>query len=459
MVQSKTLLVRHLPPNLTVEEREDLLKHFGAINVKVISSKVKKSSLVFATFPSREEATSALHRLHQLDVLGYPLTVEYAKGGENLDTLPEVKQAFQIRKDEKENSQKHYENFLHKLNTWHSSVDFTQPPPAHLRYQYPPPSHTVLVNIMRALASVPKFYTQVLHLMNKMNLPSPFDCIFPEPDVLKQSSQVITSENMDIQEKVSSTEESEIESEEDTTQILQNIVPVKRSLPPKKTKVKRPKFVKPAPAPTSTSKSSTKPEEVFEKVELEPTQRKIAFVLPPGETIIQSADSAMPLENDSTSVPSGFGLIFPVVKDLNTENESVDSENKETEEPTPKSCITSQELASNRISPRDQKHLSVFKNYQPGIPSCRLYIKNLSKQVDERDLHYIYSKYILPDNDEQGSMFDIRLMQEGRMKGQAFVTLQSVKQAQLALNQTNGYILKDKPMVVQFARSAVAKST
>jgi U11/U12 small nuclear ribonucleoprotein SNRNP65 len=48
-------------------------------------------------------------------------------------------------------------------------------------------------------------------------------------------------------------------------------------------------------------------------------------------------------------------------------------------------------------------------------------------------------------------------MQEGRMKGQAFITLQSVEQAQTALRETNGYILKDKPMVVQFARSALAK--
>lgn len=44
-------------------------------------------------------------------------------------------------------------------------------------------------------------------------------------------------------------------------------------------------------------------------------------------------------------------------------------------------------------------------------------------------------------------------MQEGRMKGQAFVTLQNISQARLALKETNGYILKDKPMVVQFAKA------
>lgn len=45
-------------------------------------------------------------------------------------------------------------------------------------------------------------------------------------------------------------------------------------------------------------------------------------------------------------------------------------------------------------------------------------------------------------------------MQEGRMKGQAFVTFQNEGQAIKALLDTNGYILKDKPMVVQYAKAA-----
>jgi U11/U12 small nuclear ribonucleoprotein 65 kDa protein len=46
-------------------------------------------------------------------------------------------------------------------------------------------------------------------------------------------------------------------------------------------------------------------------------------------------------------------------------------------------------------------------------------------------------------------------MTEGRMKGQAFVTFPSVPQAQRALEEANGYILNDKPMVIQFGRSKV----
>lgn len=57
------------------------------------------------------------------------------------------------------------------------------------------------------------------------------------------------------------------------------------------------------------------------------------------------------------------------------------------------------------------------------------------------NFYYLYSRY------------EVRLMQEGRMKGQAFITLQNAVQAKMALDETNGYILKDKPMVVQFAKT------
>ena len=28
--------------------------------------------------------------------------------------------------------------------------------------------------------------------------------------------------------------------------------------------------------------------------------------------------------------------------------------------------------------------MSVFKNYEPGEPTCRLYVKNIAKQVEEK---------------------------------------------------------------------------
>ncbi|KAJ6854834.1 hypothetical protein NC651_039713 [Populus alba x Populus x berolinensis] len=46
-------------------------------------------------------------------------------------------------------------------------------------YAYPPPDGNILTNIVNALIAVPRFYTQVLHLMNKMNIPAPFRMTLP----------------------------------------------------------------------------------------------------------------------------------------------------------------------------------------------------------------------------------------------------------------------------------------
>uniref|UniRef100_A0A8D8PZ18 RNA-binding region-containing protein 3 n=1 Tax=Cacopsylla melanoneura TaxID=428564 RepID=A0A8D8PZ18_9HEMI len=153
---------------------------------------------------------------------------------------------------------------------------------------------------------------------------------------------------------------------------------------------------------------------------------------------------------ESSSVPSKTGLETKACQDDDGES-GADEESRTT-------CVISkQQLDENRLGERDRSFVKAFNNYSPGTPSCRLYVKNLAKQVTQTELEYIYRRYYLPDYNEQGTMFDIRLMQEGRMKGQAFVTLQTIQQAKQALEETNGYIIKDKPMVVQFARSIQAK--
>ena len=84
-------------------------------------------------------------------------------------------------------------------------------------------------------------------------------------------------------------------------------------------------------------------------------------------------------------------------------------------------------------------------------------MKNIAKTVTDKDLHYIFGKYVNWNIEAEQAMFDIRLMQEGRMKGQAFITLPSEMAAKQALRDTNAYVLNDKPIVVQFARSAKPK--
>uniref|UniRef100_A0A452YKT9 RRM domain-containing protein n=1 Tax=Aegilops tauschii subsp. strangulata TaxID=200361 RepID=A0A452YKT9_AEGTS len=62
--------------------------------------------------------------------------------------------------------------------------------------------------------------------------------------------------------------------------------------------------------------------------------------------------------------------------------------------------------------------------------------------------------------DAARSGLSIKLMQqEGRMRGQAFVTFPSVELAQRALNLAHGYAFKGKPMIIQFGRSPAATKT
>ena len=50
-----------------------------------------------------------------------------------------------------------------------------------ITYQYPPINPVICQNIMSALYKYPNFYTQTLHLMNKMNLPCPLVDYVQEP--------------------------------------------------------------------------------------------------------------------------------------------------------------------------------------------------------------------------------------------------------------------------------------
>ncbi|KAL5276414.1 RNPC3 family protein [Megaselia abdita] len=111
-----------------------------------------------------------------------------------------------------------------------------------------------------------------------------------------------------------------------------------------------------------------------------------------------------------------------------------------------------EDLKSNQIPFKQLIDIPVFKNYQKGDKNQKLYIKNLSKDVTEEDLLGIYGRFT-----EDPSSIYIKLMQHGRMKGQAFVTFTACRDNELfkveeALNSTLGFILRKKPMVVCYGK-------
>ncbi|KRT78678.1 RNA binding protein [Oryctes borbonicus] len=424
MVCEDTLKIKNLPMDLSDQEKEDFLRHFGAQKVKLMTFVNKQKSIVFAQFESKEIAKSVLLRLHQIKILNSRLCVEYAEH-DIVQDKPRLKKPETVKGDKN-----NFKKFIQKLNAFNSAVSFYQPPPSHLRYAYPKPNRATINNIAHALASVPKFYTQVLHLMNRMNLPPPFSDIPDPPQVSIRLAPQPIVRPIASETKEKSSSESEIESDPESSGQLREIIPIKRNLPQKKL-VKRPKFIKPPPINVNTQKGLDKTDEFFERTEIQKHKIELKVTT---QTLSEIA------EDTSKKVE---------------ENMEVEEENNQAES---KSIINEEELKTNRIPSKELSVLPVFKDYHPGAPTNRLYIKNIAKTVELKDLEYIYKRYVKID-DTVESIFNIRLMQEGRMKGQAFVTLDNVQLAQEALDETNGYILKDRPLVVVFAKSAAPRKS
>lgn len=439
MVCDDILRIKHLPKELSDVEKEDFLRHFGAVQVKIITNS-KQNTTAYAKFKSKEIAKSVMLRLHQISILNSRLCIEFAE----YDVTENQIRQKPIEKTEP-NNKVHFQAFINKLNAWNSSVSFNQPPPPHLKYIYPKPNRATINNIAHALSSVPKFYTQVLHLMNKMNLPPPFSNV-PDPPRLGQRTQQIQGKQNEVPQELAKSREgsseSEIESEPDTVN-SQEIIPSKRKLPQKKA-VKRPKFIKPPVIQPNTS-GKMELKDVFEKVDMQ-SHKKIEVKV-----------SGESLENKDSQHEEIVGSIG-IMESVNNEDTSKEAQEEQPNDVNNTAVITEEELAANRIPSKDLSILPVFKNYHPGAPTCRLYVKNIAKNIETKDLEFIYRRYVESISDEsEQSQFDIRLMQEGKMKGQAFITFDSVQLAQKALKETNGYILKNKPLVVAFARSAVPK--
>lgn len=460
MALKTTLLIKHFPKELNLSEREDLIKITGATAIRVMPDNGKMKFSAFATFKNDDDAKKALLSLHQKEILGQYLVVEYAKEKHqnftphvsdyhrNVESTP--KDA--IGNSSEKNTLKYeVEKFSKSLHGIAPALGLDYFPSSLLKYQYPPPTPTVIQNICHALATVPKFYNQVLHLMNIMNLPPPYGPLTPAPPLAPdvcinvpnpiQYSDKNNTESMDI----TSEEESEYESESEIGEkiVTEKVFPKKKQ---SKMNKRKPTIVKnPMPAvPSNVNKPRTEPSDVFDSQPI--TQKKIS---------VKKIDVIVPKDSTTTNFePTGVFGAFEAPKEMKDDvlNKEAGSEIWDSSK-----FISLEELREKRISSREMKTMSVFRNYSSGEPTFRLYIKNLARQVEEKDLQYIFGRFIDQNSENDRNMFDVRLMKEGRMKGQAFVTLANEEQAIKAVKETNGFVLHTKPMVVQFARSAKPK--
>lgn len=152
-----------MPPQLSDDRRDELLQKYGATKTRTLRP-FGKHSITFAKFPSQELATEALLRLHQLNVGGQYLTVEYAKSSVPADlSEQDIERKAPANNDAKTEtvSKSHVQAFLRKLNNWTMSHEFSQSPPPNITYRYMMPTRSTLTRIAIQLLTQPAFYTQV----------------------------------------------------------------------------------------------------------------------------------------------------------------------------------------------------------------------------------------------------------------------------------------------------------
>uniref|UniRef100_A0A2K5HP32 RNA-binding region-containing protein 3 n=1 Tax=Colobus angolensis palliatus TaxID=336983 RepID=A0A2K5HP32_COLAP len=405
----QTLLVRHLPAELTTEEKEDLLKYFKAQLVHVLSDKGQLKHAAFT--PSVVEFAKEKDQAHS------PCPTSVSKKKKNSDDP--VKDELGYLTVENGIAPNHGLTF----------------PNSCLRYVYPLPSSTILANRVNALASMPKFYVQVLHLMNKMNLPKPFRPITVRPpmyeDHMPLHAPLPPTSPQPPEEPPWPDDDKELSREE-----LEDESKKKRKLKDMLSTL------------LCTSHSSLHlvllPSDVFDQPQPVGNKR-IEFHISTDMPAAFKKDLEKKQNFDASNI--GFGKIFP------KPNLNITEEIKEDSDEMPSECVSRRELEKDRISREEMKTLSVSRSYEPGEPNCRIYVKNLAKHVQEKDLKYIFGRYVDFSSETQWITFDIRLMKEDHMKGQAFTGLPKEKAAAKALKEGNGYMLFGKPMVVQFARS------
>ncbi|CAD0203613.1 unnamed protein product [Chrysodeixis includens] len=110
--------------------------------------------------------------------------------------------------------------------------------------------------------------------------------------------------------------------------------------------------------------------------------------------------------------------------------------------------VEAQLLEGTKMCLDDIRKIERFQDYEPGIPSKVLYLKNIAPTVSQEQLSLLFNQFVLAN----GGPVDLRLM-TGRMRGQAFVAFQSDELAIQALEEINGTILGGRPVIAEFGRN------
>lgn len=493
-IDESCLIVRNFPVSYTEKDIYEFLQMFDAKQLSIFIA----HRLAVVEFDNKNHARDILLLLHQEILDENRLFVEYAPKNRQ-------KMCFNLMTNESSSSSQHQHHSnafdktidetslsiadgLKRLYATAENLNINQPPPPYLRYEYPKVNRDIIDAIAIGLECIPKFYVQVLHLMNRMNLEPPFvpgdkrlnyesasgktKCA----TISTQTDDTMWQHTLRSKRKLIESDESELESNtsSDSDAVL-NAVKRKRKRfnakeTPKNYKVesvllenlrqKQRKSLKMQQLQNQTKSNVDKQtssiahthrvSEAFEAAEIKTSTIKIR------------------MPNQLDALPTDG----PNFKCTDDENAQAMAANISVNEEHSTALWNDSKLNENRIPSDQLKVYPMFQNYAPGDISNRLYIKNIAKEVTESDLKAIYERYLAVNCGGNGNIqsIDIRLMTTGRMKGQAFINFEGpylncdvddeatqdlpikYRMIEKALNETNGLILKGKPLVVVYGK-------
>lgn len=469
--QEQCLLVHNFPRTFSEADTRQLLQLFDPISVEILAP----YRAVYATFSSKQHARDVLVVLHQQILDGQRLYVEYAEGNaRDMTAILKRSGVVNDKRDELNCAKPSIEatvgDVLRKLYATSDNLNFNQPPPPHLRYNYPLVNRDIVDSISIALETSRKFYVQVLHLMNRMNLEPPFVSgdkkLKFEPQIELHSKPPSTRGNVSTQteeiawqnfirnkRKRVASDESELDTTssdgEETAKMTQPQRKVKADQISMLSKLKQCRMLK------------------MQRIQMEANGEKsqTADAIPSMSSVF---DSPHP-------VARAIKIIAPRILQPTGNNEipietiPIDTSERATiDESATNAILTDDQIRENRVPDDQLKTHPLFQGYEPGEVTNRLYIKNIAKEVTEDDLRAIYHRYLEQNCNGVGNVrsIDIRLMQTGRMKGQAFVTfngpyldcideIDGARKYQMiakALSETNGLLVKSKVLVVTYGK-------
>ena len=113
------------------------------------------------------------------------------------------------------------------------------------------------------------------------------------------------------------------------------------------------------------------------------------------------------------------------------------------------------DVARNRLSEEERRKDPAFNFYQPGEPSKRLYVKNISRLTTEHDLRSLFRLFAEGEGAKAAAGptgFSLKYFTVGKMRYQCFVEFENIEQSFSALIHCNGVKVRSRFLLFALLR-------